>query len=119
MLVPVAILRLAEGCARLFTWAPRHLQAHLKFILNANIRGTYNIQGGAQKHGVKRVLFVRSNPATGFHRRETWLDAKSEIRPDSIYGVSKGFGEFLVRYWYDPFGIETAAFGLATVLKNR
>jgi uronate dehydrogenase len=76
-------------------------------LLEANIRGVYNLYAAAQKHGVKRVLFASSNHATGFHPATEVIDADAPLRPDSLYGVTKCFGESLSRYYYDRFGLET------------
>ncbi|WP_042300052.1 NAD-dependent epimerase/dehydratase family protein [Paraburkholderia kururiensis] len=76
-------------------------------LIEANIRGTYNLYAAAQRHGVKRVVFASSNHAIGFHPVTEVLDADSPQRPDSLYGVTKCFGEALSRYYYDRFGIET------------
>jgi uronate dehydrogenase len=76
-------------------------------LLEANIRGVYNLYAAAQKHGVKRVLFASSNHAVGFHPTTNVLDADSPLRPDSLYGVTKCFGESLSRYYFDRFGLET------------
>ncbi|OUS38944.1 NAD-dependent dehydratase [Rhodobacterales bacterium 56_14_T64] len=103
-----AVMQLVEGCDAIMHLGGISLENTFDSILNANIRGTYNIYEAARKHGVKRVMFASSNHVTGFHKRETRLDATSEMRPDSIYGVSKGFGELLARYYFDQFGIETA-----------
>ncbi|OJH39184.1 NAD-dependent epimerase/dehydratase family protein [Cystobacter ferrugineus] len=76
-------------------------------LLEANIRGTYNLYAAAHKHGVKRVVFASSNHAIGFHPVTEVLDADSPLRPDCLYGVTKCFGESLSRYYFDRFGIET------------
>jgi uronate dehydrogenase len=52
-------------------------------------------------------VFASSNHAIGFHPVTEVLDADSPQRPDSLYGVTKCFGEALSRYYYDRFGIET------------
>lgn len=76
-------------------------------ILEANLRGAYNLYSGAHRHGVRRVVFASSNHAIGFHETTTVLDADAPLRPDSLYGVSKCFGESLSRYYFDRFGLET------------
>lgn len=77
-------------------------------ILQANIIGAYNIYEAARQAGVKRILFASSNRATGSYERATTIDTAMPFRPDSFYGVSKGFGETLARYYFDKYGIETA-----------
>ena len=79
-------------------WAP---------ILNANIVGVYNLYEQARIAGTKRIVFASSNHAIGFHPRSRRIDADDPIRPDSLYGVSKTFGESISRYYFDRYGIET------------
>lgn len=76
-------------------------------ILNANIVGVFNLYEAARKHGVKRVVFASSNHAVGFYRQDQRIDADDPMRPDSLYGVSKCFGESLSRFYFDRHGIET------------
>lgn len=103
-----AVMKLVEGCDSIVHLGGQSLEHSFDRILNANIIGVYNIYEAARIHGVKRILFASSNHVIGFHDRGTLLDAKSEFRPDSMYGVSKGYGELLARYYWDKFGIETA-----------
>jgi uronate dehydrogenase len=77
-------------------------------ILQANILGVYNLYEAARLHGVKRVVFASSNHVTGFYRQSDTIDANAPPRPDSLYGVSKAFGEDLSRFYFDRYGIETA-----------
>ena len=77
-------------------------------ILQANILGLYNLYEAARKHGVKRVVFASSNHVTGFYRQSETITADHPPRPDSLYGLSKAFGEDLSRFYFDRHGIETA-----------
>lgn len=104
-----AVMELVEDCDGIIHLGGQSLENTFENILNSNIRGTYNIYEAARKHGVKRILFASSNHTIGYHTTDTLLDASSEFRPDSIYGVSKVYGEMLARYYFDQFGIETAA----------
>ena len=76
-------------------------------ILNANILGLYNLYEAARRHGGKRVLFASSNHVTGFYRQSETINADAPARPDSLYGISKAFGEDLSRFYFDRYGIET------------
>lgn len=78
-------------------------------ILNANIVGVYNLYEAARRAGTRRIVFASSNHAIGFHPRTRRIDADDPIRPDSLYGVSKTFGESLSRFYFDRYGIETVA----------
>jgi len=77
-------------------------------ILQANIVGAYNLYEAARVNGVKRIVFASSNHVTGFCRQDEVISAQDPLRPDSMYGVSKAFGESLSRFYFDRYGIETA-----------
>jgi len=104
-----AVLDLVKDCDGIIHLGGQSLENTFENILNANIRGTYNVYEAARQHGVKRILFASSNHVIGFHESGKVLDANCQMRPDSIYGVSKAYGEMLASYYYDMFGIETAA----------
>jgi uronate dehydrogenase len=104
-----AVMDLVDGCDMIIHLGGVSTENTFENILQANIRGTYNIYEAARKKGVSRILFASSNHAVGFHQRETRLDANSPFRPDSMYGVSKCFGESLARYYFDKYGIETCS----------
>ncbi|HWT99020.1 MAG TPA: NAD(P)-dependent oxidoreductase [Terriglobales bacterium] len=75
-------------------------------ILNANILGAYNLFEAARHHGRPRIIFASSNHVVGFYRRDERIDATALPRPDSLYGVSKVFGESLASLYFDKFGQE-------------
>jgi len=83
-------------------------------VLPMNIAGCYNVFEGARRRGVKRIVFASSNHVVGFHRRERFLDAAVEPRPDSRYGVSKAFGEALGRLYADKHGLAVACLRIGT-----
>lgn len=101
-----AVMKLVEGCDYIVHLGGKSIEGPFEEILQSNIRGTYNIFEAARKHGKPRILFASSNHAIGFHEREEKLDGNSLLRPDSLYGLSKCFGESLASYYYDKFGIE-------------
>lgn len=78
-------------------------------ILNANIVGIYNLYEGCRANGVRRVVWASSNHAVGFYPRTRTIDASVPQRPDSVYGLSKAFGENLAQYYWDKFRIETVS----------
>jgi len=77
-------------------------------ILQANIIGAYNLYEAARKQGTKRIVFASSNHVTGFYRQSETITADMPARPDSMYGLSKAFGEEISRFYFDRYGIETA-----------
>ncbi|GAB7527527.1 hypothetical protein PBS_65190 [Paraburkholderia sp. 2C] len=91
-------------------------------LLEANIRGLYNLYAAAVKHGVKRVVYASSNHVVGFYPVTSVVDVDAPVRPDSLYGVTKCFGEALSRYYFDRFGIETVCLRIGSSFeapKNR
>jgi uronate dehydrogenase len=76
-------------------------------ILEANIKGVFNLYEAARVHGIKRVVFASSNHVVGFHKQSDPLDADCAKRPDGYYGLSKSYGEDLSRFYFDRYGIET------------
>lgn len=80
-------------------------------VLGANIIGFRNVLEAAREAGVRRFVFASSNHAMGMYdRHEEWPVYPHHLpRGDSLYGVSKIFGEALGRYYHDEFGIDFIA----------
>jgi NAD+ dependent glucose-6-phosphate dehydrogenase len=93
-----AILHLAGNPSPAASWEE---------VSSANIEATRNVFEAARRHGVNKVIFASSNHAMGFYNLEqAWpIGTLSPVRPDSLYGVSKAFGEVLARYYADAFGM--------------
>ena len=70
-----------------------------------NIEGTYCVYEAARRAGATKVILASSNHVMGFYYLEgKWpIRTDQPIGPDSIYGVSKAFGEALARYYSDTF----------------
>lgn len=86
-------------------------------IRDANIEGTFRVFEAARRHGVRRVVYASSNHATGFTPLPTddgVLPADTPPRPDTLYGVSKVFGEALARYYADRYGLQVACLRIGT-----
>ncbi|MGW8380505.1 NAD(P)-dependent oxidoreductase [Streptomyces sp. ODS28] len=89
------------------------LESTFEKILRANIEGTYRLYEAAREAGVRRVVFASSNHAVGFtpvpDPDGTPIPAGTPHRPDTFYGLSKGFGEDLAQLYWDRHGIETVS----------
>lgn len=103
----LAVSALVQGCDAIIHLGGVSLEKPWNSILHSNIIGTYNLYEAARHHGKPRILFASSNHATGYYERTTKLTGEAPHRPDSIYGVSKCFGEDLASLYYYKFGIET------------
>jgi uronate dehydrogenase len=84
-------------------------EASFDDLLGPNIQGTFNLFDGARRAGVTRVVYASSNHATGFYRPEARLTGDEATRPDSLYGVTKVFGEAVGRLYADKFGLQVVA----------
>jgi uronate dehydrogenase len=103
-----AIEQAVAGCQAIVHMGGMSVEGPFGPILQANILGVYNLYEAARKQGVKRVVFASSNHVTGFYRQSDTITPAHPPRPDSMYGVSKAFGEDLSRMYFDRYGIETA-----------
>jgi uronate dehydrogenase len=76
-------------------------------ILQGNIVGLYNLYEAARHSGQPRIVFASSNHVVGYYRRDEHIDNTVAPKPDSLYGVSKVFGEAVASMYHDKFGQET------------
>ncbi len=102
-----AMLALLDGVDAVVHLGGVSVEAAFEPILQANIVGVFNLYQAARKQGVKRIVFASSNHVVGFYRQNEVLDTRVPPRPDTLYGVSKAFGENLSRMYFDRYGIET------------
>ena len=86
-------------------------------VLEANIVGTRNVLEAARDAGVRRVVYASSNHVMGMYdREEQWPVYPDALpRPDSLYGVSKAFGETLGQYYHDEYGLSFIALRIGWV----
>jgi len=91
-----AVLHLAGQPSTAATWVE---------VRQANIEGTFALFEAARRQGIQKVVFASTNHVMGFHNLEAVhpITTTAHIRPDSLYGVSKAFGEALARYYSDAF----------------
>lgn len=83
-------------------------------ILQANIRGLYNLYEAARLAGTQRIVFASSNHVTGCYAQGQTISPTDPVRPDGYYGVSKLFGEGLASMYFDRYGIETVCLRIGT-----
>ncbi len=97
-----AIVHLAGDPSPSATW---------ESVYELNIGGTRNVLEAARLEGVPRVVFASSNHAMGMYDRDGEWPVYNHMlpRPDSLYGVSKVFGETIGRFYHDEYGLEFIA----------
>jgi NAD+ dependent glucose-6-phosphate dehydrogenase len=98
-------------------------------VLNNNLIGTYNVFEAARQAGVRTVVFASSNHAMGMYEIDgkpelyelddpRTYDHTVEIRPDSLYGVSKAYGEALGRFYSEMHGMRVVCLRIGAVRGN-
>ncbi len=101
-----AVDALVDGVDGIIHLGGISIEKPFDMILNGNIVGTYNLFEAARRHGMPRIVFASTNHVVGFYRRDERIDNTVLPRPDSLYGVSKVFGESLASLYFDKFGLE-------------
>jgi uronate dehydrogenase len=103
-----AVRAAAEGADAIVHLGGVPTEAPFEELAPANLHGTFHVFEAARLAGVERVVFASSNHATGFYPPEHRLIGTEPVRPDSLYGVTKAYGEALGRLYHDKFGIRVA-----------
>ncbi|MGI9112623.1 MAG: NAD-dependent epimerase/dehydratase family protein [Gaiellaceae bacterium] len=98
-------------------------------VLRNNLIGTYNVFEAARRAGASRVVFASSNHVVGMYELDgapglyelddgRTYDHRAEIRPDSLYGVSKAYGEALGRLYMERHGLRVFCLRIGAVRAN-
>jgi NAD+ dependent glucose-6-phosphate dehydrogenase len=102
------------------------VEAPWEDVLPNNLVGTYNVFEAARRAGVERVVFASSNHVIGMYEvdgapnlyrvdDDRVYDQTAEIRPDSLYGVSKAYGEALGRLYMERHGLRVFCLRIGAV----
>jgi nucleoside-diphosphate-sugar epimerase len=110
------------------------LEADWDSVYKVNVLGTYNVFEASRKQKIKKLIFASSNHVTGLYEGDWPISAivkgdfqklyPNEIpkishmqipKPDSLYGVSKLFGEGLGQYFCSQYGISVICLRIGTV----
>jgi uronate dehydrogenase len=75
-------------------------------LLPTNVLGTYNLFEAARITGVRRVVYASSHHVVGYYRAGEQIDETVPVRPDSMYGVTKCFGEAVGRLYAEKAGLQ-------------
>jgi nucleoside-diphosphate-sugar epimerase len=117
---PHAVVHLAAASSVESPWSE---------VLSSNIIGTYNVFEAARIAGVEQVVFASSNHVIGGYELEgspslyriedtRQYDEHSDLKPDSLYGSSKIFGEAVGRFYSDRHGLRVVCLRIGSVLKD-
>lgn len=94
-------------------------------IIGPNLIGAYNAYEAARLSDVRRFVFASSNHVMG---RYLWDDARfanpeqptvvpvdAPVRPDTLYGASKAWGEALGRFYAERYGLSVVCLRIGWV----
>lgn len=109
-----AVDRLVKGAGRIIHFGGISYETTFDKIFQSNIAGTYNVFEAARRFDAGPIVYSSSNHAIGFYTRDDRLDANSTQRPNSLYGVSKAFGEDLASFFADKYGMDIACLRIGT-----
>ena len=112
--VPADLNAVVAGVEAIVHLAGRPTEAPWPEVREANVEGLVQLFEAARRHGVRRVVYASSNHAVGFTPVTDDLPADAPPRPDTLYGVSKVFGEALGRYYVDRYGMQVACLRIGT-----
>jgi uronate dehydrogenase len=101
-----ATQRAVEGADAVVHLAAIPQEDRFERLLEANVAATYNVFEASRQAGVRRVVFASTNHVTGFYATTERVGPGDPVRPDSLYGVTKVFGEALGRLYADKWGVE-------------
>jgi nucleoside-diphosphate-sugar epimerase len=103
------------------------VQSSWEDVLHSNLIGTYNVYEAARRQNVPAVVFASSNHAIGRYELDGMpelynlddprvFDNSVPVRPDSLYGVSKVYGEALGRYYHETYGMRVYCLRIGSVI---
>ena len=94
-------------------------------LLGPNVIGVYNAFEAASRAGVRRVVYASSNHAVGMAMwdderfadaaRPAQVGADVPVRPDSLYGATKVWGEAVGRLYAERHGMEVVCLRIGSV----
>ena len=112
--VPADLDAAMTGVDAVVHMAGQPTEAPWPVVREANIEGTFQLFEAARRAGVSRIVYASSNHSVGFTPVTRGLPADTSPRPDTLYGVSKAFGEALARYYVERYGMRVACVRIGT-----
>ena len=82
-------------------------------LLDANIKGAFNVFRAAADAGCRRVVFASSAQTIEGYPEDRQVTVKDPVRPANLYGVTKVFGEALGSYFATQEGLSVIAVRIA------
>jgi nucleoside-diphosphate-sugar epimerase len=123
--LPALEAAFADASAVVHLAAASNVDAGWDEIVQPNLGGVRNVYEAARTAGVRRVVFASSNHVMGMYLtdderfadpdRPTVVHTTDPVRPDSLYGASKAWGEALGRQYAECHGLEVVCLRIGWV----
>jgi nucleoside-diphosphate-sugar epimerase len=85
-----------------------------QLTLDVDMKGTYHLFEAARIHHVPTFIYASTNHVTGINEKQGIRSHPDmPVRPDSIYGAGKAFGEALGRLYADAHGLRVFCLRIA------
>lgn len=97
-------------------------------LVGPNLVGVRNAYEASRRAGVRRVVYASSNHAVGMYLLDDTVfadpahprlvTADDPVRPDSLYGATKAWGEALGRFYAELHGLEVVCLRIGWVTED-
>ena len=114
-----AMCQVTEGVDAVIHLAahPGDRDFHTK-LLPDNIAGTYNVFEACRQNRVPRIVYASTNHVIDGYPKDRIVTSDLAIRPDSMYAVSKQFGESLGSLYVDKFDMSIVCLRIGSPLPD-
>ncbi len=82
-------------------------------LLPMNLLGAYNAFEAARESGVRKIIFASTCQTVLNYGEGVWVTTDMPVRPSTVYGCTKVFGEALGRHYSDRHGISVICLRIA------
>ena len=104
-------------------------EASWESVKKNNIEATFNVYNEVKNAGVKKIIFASTNhtqhgdtlsttPETLYLKKNKILSLENNTNPDSLYAVSKLFGEDLGKYFSEQHKIKFIGLRIGWIVKG-
>jgi uronate dehydrogenase len=95
-------------------WRGMSPEDTVQATFETDMKGSYHIYEAARLKAVPAVVYASTNHVTGYYEKEGLVShPDTPVRPDSIYGAGKAFGEALGRFYSDHHGLRVICLRIA------
>jgi nucleoside-diphosphate-sugar epimerase len=106
---------LCHGVNTVLHLATASMRAPWESLLSSDIVGTYNVFLAARAAGCQRVVFTSSIQAVDGAAPELTLPSDAPVRPTTLYGAAKAWGEAAGSYFAYQYGLSIICLRLGWV----